>query len=107
MTAFHFDDVDGGTQTPVPDKYELTELISQAFEDCVISAGGVVGHPTASVYVQVDRTLTGFGSLTLYLTPPEITALAWCATGVTWSAFMQLWDELCDTREAASAGVTE
>ncbi len=64
-------------------EYKLTELINQSFDDCVISAGGVEGHPTASVYIQFDRSAAEGPIDTLYLTPPEMVALAWCATGVT------------------------
>ena len=65
-----------------------TELISQEYANCVISAGMVEGHPVDTLYLKFDRTNeTG---LTILLRPDEMAAIAYCATGTLWSHLEEL-----------------
>jgi hypothetical protein len=68
-------------QTPT---YE--EVIRQEYENCVFSAGIARGHPVDSLYLKLERN--GETDLFVIVRPDEMLALAWCATGVLWSAEM-------------------
>jgi hypothetical protein len=60
-----------------------TELIRQAYSNCVFSAGTVEGHPVDTLYLKLERdgTIDTF----LLLRPDEAAAVAWCLTGALWS----------------------
>lgn len=60
-----------------------TELVSQPYSNCIISAGLVDGHPVDTLYLKFERNNeTG---LTILLRPDEMAAIAWCASGALWS----------------------
>ena len=60
-----------------------TELVSQEYQNCVISAGLVEGHPVDTLYLKFDRNTDE--ALTILLRPDEMAAIAWCASGSLWS----------------------
>lgn len=61
----------------------FTELIRQAYQNCVFSAGAVEGHPVDTLYLKLERD--GHTDTFLLLRPDEAAALAWCLTGALWS----------------------
>lgn len=61
----------------------FTELIRQAYKNCVFSAGTVEGHPADTLYLKLERE--GQVDTFLLLRPDEAAALAWCLTGALWS----------------------
>lgn len=68
--------------------YTYTELISQPYANCVISAGLVEGHPVDTFYLRFDRN--DESGLTILLRPDEMAAIAYCATGTLWSHLEEL-----------------
>lgn len=65
------------------DGLTFTELIRQAYQNCVFSAGLVEGHPVDTLYLKLERN--GQTDTFLLLRPDEVAALAWCLTGALWS----------------------
>ena len=61
----------------------FTELIRQAYSNCVFSAGQVEGDPVDTYYLKLERD--GKVDTFLLLRPDECAAIAWCMTGVLWS----------------------
>ena len=64
------------------------ELIAQPYSNCVISAGAVEGHPIDTLYLKLERE--GKVDTFLLLRPDEAAALAWCLSGVLWSALVEV-----------------
>jgi len=65
------------------DGLTFAELIRQAYQNCVFSAGLVEGHPVDTMYLKLERN--GQTDTFLLLRPDEAAALAWCLTGALWS----------------------
>lgn len=65
------------------DNLTFTEVIKQAYANCVFSAGLVEGHPVDTMYLNLERD--GKRDVLLLLRPDEAAALAWCLTGVLWT----------------------
>ena len=63
---------------------EYEELLSQPYQDCVISAGFVYGHDVDTIYLKFDRPADG-EPLVILLRPDEAAAVAWCMTGALFS----------------------
>ena len=61
----------------------LEEEISQPYQDCVISAGLVEGHPVGTHYLRFSRD--GEEPTTIFLRPDETAAIAWVTAGLLWS----------------------
>ena len=67
------------------DGLTYTEIIKQAYQNCVFSAGYVDGHPVDTLYLRFER---GDDDRIILLRPDEAQALNWCLTGVLWSVEM-------------------
>lgn len=73
------------------DGLTFVELIRQAYQNCVFSAGTVEGHPVDTLYLKLERD--GQVDIFLLLRPDEAAALAWCLTGALWSVEVARGDE--------------
>jgi len=71
------------TVTWTEDALTFTELIRQAYSNCVFSAGMVEGHAADTLYLKLERN--GTVDTFLLLRPDEAAALAWCLTGALWT----------------------
>ena len=67
----------------VEDGLVFTEVIRQAYSNCVFSAGIVEEHPVDTLYLMLERD--GKRDTFLLLRPDEAMALAWCLSGALWS----------------------
>ena len=81
----------GQPTTWTEDALTFTELIRQAYSNCVFSAGMVEGHAVDTLYLRLERN--GTVDTFLLLRPDEAAALAWCLTGALWSDAMNASDD--------------
>lgn len=72
----------------VEDGLVFRELIAQPYTNCKVSAGAVEGHPVDTLYLQLERD--GQIDTQLLLRPDEAAAIAWCLSGVLWSALIEI-----------------
>jgi hypothetical protein len=63
------------------------EMCSQPYEDCMISAGLVTGHPVDTIYLRLSRL--GDEEKTILLRTDEAMAVAWCVTGALFGERVQ------------------
>lgn len=61
----------------------LEELVSQPYQNCVISAGLVKGHPVDTMFIRFERPLQE--PITILMRPDEMAALTYCISGTLWS----------------------
>lgn len=72
----------------IQDGLTFTELIRQEYgaNNCVFSAGFVEGHSVDTCYLAWKKDGDGGGML--LLTPDELAAVSWCASGALWSILL-------------------
>jgi hypothetical protein len=66
------------------DGLTFEEVIHQSYSNSKFSAGVVEGHPDDTMYIRWEKPEIGSDGM-LLLTPDEVAAIAWCATGLLWS----------------------
>ena len=76
------------------DGLKFIEIIKQEYgtNNCKFSAGMVEGHIHDTCYIAWGKDGDEGGML--LLTPDEVAAIGWVATGVLWSGLLQQRDEI-------------
>ena len=78
------------------DGYHFRELIRQEYtvNNCVFSAGEVIGHPIDTLYFRIQKD--GCPDEMLLLRPDEMAAIAWVCNGAVWYVFKEQLLEIQD-----------